>query len=346
MNELSGGRGHVVSALAVALSIAVGACADDPAGPLELDGQTGTVEGLLFFDADRDARFDPAAGDFALEGVDVLVRERGTEQVFSGGTTGPEGRFSVSGVPTGTHDLFIDTTTVTEDVDFCQNPVQVSVFIDETRFREVDARTGCVITIAEAEEQSLGEFVTVRGVVTSFPGQLRSSYTHIEDATGAIRIFSSVPEGQGIEIGDRIEVSGTLDAFNDDLQLSGSVTVNDIEKDFAEPTPELLTTGEIAAAGSPPDNPLLGSFVRVEGAELETGFVSGGDRNANVDDGTGSTEIRIETGVSSGTGDDILTEGGLTVGACYDITGVLGTFLGTAQLFPRSFDDFEEVPCD
>ncbi|MGK7313584.1 MAG: carboxypeptidase-like regulatory domain-containing protein, partial [Candidatus Longimicrobiales bacterium M2_2A_002] len=101
MQRMAAGWG--VLALA---ALAVTACDPDPAPPFEIEG-TGGVEGFLFFDANKDAAFSTLDGDFPVVGADVGIFERGTEQAFSGGTatTNANGRFTVTGLPAGTHDL-------------------------------------------------------------------------------------------------------------------------------------------------------------------------------------------------------------------------------------------------
>lgn len=330
--------------VALALAIALAGCEDEVAPPFEIEG-TGGIQGFIFFDANEDGHFDPADGDYAVPGVAVRVLERGTGQVLAGAqaTTGSEGRFEITDLPPGTHDLEIVEATVPEEVSICRNPVPVTVYLGEPADAIVAGRPGCLVLIAEAIAEPSGSFVIVRGIVTSFPGQMRSAYTYIEDASTGIRIFDGSLEGQGIEIGDQLEVGGTVSIFNNDLQLSG-VNIRELIKDVTTPVPLETTTGEIAAAGPNAADPLQGRLVVVRAAELTRGFTTGGSRNALIDDGSGTTELRIEGGVVSGTGDAITSL--FTIGACYDITGAVGNFQGVAQLFPRSLDDLEEVPCN
>lgn len=319
-------------------------CDDDLAPGFTIDG-TGTVEGLVFFDAGEDQVFDPADGDFAVEGVAVAVQDRGTGGTFSGGTaqSGADGRFLIPGVPAGTHDLVVDESTVPEGITICQNPLEVSVFIDETQFQPVQGRPGCLITIAEAQATAAGEFVIVEGVVTVFPSMFDFGDAIIQDETGGVWLLAGSLVGAGLEVGDLVEIGGTIDVDDQFFKLA-SPELRSVVKDVGVPDPMLVTTGQITAASDARD-PLQHTFVRVEAAQLTSSFTSGGGRNATLDDGSGSVVIRVEDNVSGATDDGILADLGLTVGNCYDITGIVSAFRGTAQLFPRQPEDITEVPC-
>ena len=95
-------RNPLRAARAAALLCLVAACTTDPAPPYVITG-TGSLEGLVFFDADRNSAYDPAAGDVLVIGATVLARERGTDQTLSGGqgATGADGRFTITGLPPG-----------------------------------------------------------------------------------------------------------------------------------------------------------------------------------------------------------------------------------------------------
>jgi hypothetical protein len=321
----------------------MGACDSEIDPPFTVDG-TGSVEGFVFFDSNEDGVFDPSAGDEALSGVGVAVQNRGTSETFSGGTTqtGANGRFVLADIPAGTHDLLIDTLSVAEGVSICQNPLPVTVYLHETRFTEVRGRPGCLITIAEAKELGIGEFAIVKGIVTSSPGQIDASVTYIEDESAGSKIYSGVLEGQGIEVGDQIEIGGIAEEYNNDFNFE-SVTLRNLIKDAATPEPLLVTTAEIAASGSDYTDPIQGAFIRIEKAQLVGAFgTAGSSQNGTVDDGSGITQIRVDDGVASP--DDLNTL--FKVGTCYNINGFGANYQGTAQIFPRSMADVEEVSCN
>jgi hypothetical protein len=330
-------------AAAIAMLVATGACNGDIAPPFVIEG-TGSLEGLIFFDADRNGAFDPPSGDDAAPNVTLLVRVRGTEETFTDGqvTSDANGRFSFTGIPVGTHDLFIDTTTAPAGVAFCQNPLQVSVRNQQVRFVSIEGRGGCIIDIADAEAQGLGAFFTIQGLVTAAPGQIRNEASYIEDATGGVQLFDSDLLGLGIEVGDRIEVSGTIGQFGLEFELLNDVRLNAIVKAFAVPIPDTVTTLEIANAGSPPENPLQGRLVHVLAAEQTSAFATGGGRNAQFDDGSGVVEVRIDVGLIANAA-NVATQ--FPAGSCYNITGVIGSFNSVAQLKPRTLADMVVVPC-
>jgi hypothetical protein len=324
----------------------LGGCEPDTAPPFTID-EPGAVEGLLYFDADEDAVFDPSDGDYALAGVQVQFRVRGTTEVLAGGTvtSDAQGRFEVPSLPAGTHDAYVVPATLPTGVLLCANPVQVTVEPGVTRFFRLQTRGGCLVLIETAEAQPAGSVVVVRGIVTAAPNQMRSGgdYTYIQDASGGVRIFGSSLNGLGIEVGDRLEVSGTIGIFNNDLQISNP-TVRAITPDFGTVTPAATTTGAIAAAGANAKAPLQGSLVKVTRAQLTGAFGAGGinNRNAIINDGSGATQIRFETGLYGNAAD---LPAAYPVGKCYDITGVVGNFNQAGQLFPRTRADVVEVPC-
>lgn len=337
------------TALGCALAVAIAACdAPTTPPPFEIEG-AGSIEGRLFLDHDGSGFYDPAGEDVPLAGVRLAVLDRGTDRVLAGPvTTDDQGRFAFETVKPGTHDLLVITSEdepLPHGAVVCRNPTPVSVYRGEPQALDLAALDACLISVAEARETPLGEFVNIRGIVTSYPGQVQSSYVYVQDATAGIQFFTSALNAEGLEVGDLIDVSGVLDEFSSTKQLV-DVQLNEIvERGVGAPAPEPTTTAEIMAEGPDMTGLLQGRLVQVSAARLETGFTTGGSRNAQIDDGSGTALVRVASGVVSGTGETILTELGLTVGNCYDITGLVGAFGSDGQLFPRSADDFQEVPC-
>jgi hypothetical protein len=317
-------------------------CGADVAPPFDTSS-TGSVEGLVYFDASEDGIFDPSDGDSALVGVGIAVQDRGTGQTFASGgaTTDADGRFVVGGIPVGTHDLQIDEASVPTGINICRNPLSVTVYKDETEYADVNGRPGCLITIAAAKDVNLGDFVIVRGIVTSKPNQIESNFSYIEDATAGLFIFGL--SDASINVGDQIEVGGTTSIFSGQFQVSNP-TVRDVVPNVTTPVPMLVTTAEIAASGSDSFDDLQNRFVRVEKAELvsEFGFGGGNLQNGQIDDGSGVVTIRVDDGVADRNNLNNI----YAVGKCYDINGFASNFNGGGQIFPRSQADMVEVSCN
>lgn len=322
-------------------------CLDDPAPPFEITGD-GSVDGLAFFDSERTGVFDPSGGDTPLEGIRVEIRDRGTPRAFAGSQvqTGADGRFVVEGLPPGTHHVWVDETSLPEGVLLCQNPRSVSVYRLQAAGIEIIGEPVCLISIQEAKEAGVGTFVNIQGIVTATQADIRSDYTYVQDGSAGIRVFGSLGAvAADLQRGDRITLTGEVGIFNNDLQLTGP-SVDAVEAGIGELAPQAVNTGTIVEIGADNRNALQGRLVVVRGAQLVRGFTTGGNRNGLIDDGSGATEVRIETGISGGGDETIRQNLGLEIGACYDITGVIGNFQGTGQLFPRDGADFVEVACN
>jgi hypothetical protein len=338
-------RQRLLGALLAAAVLGLTACDTEQAPPFEVQDR-GVLEGRLFLDSDGDGIFDPLAGDQPLTNVQLTVFERGTARQISGGqaVTDAQGRFRLENLPVGTHDVFVNPESLPTGV-VCQNPMPVSVYRHEAAFLRVGARLACLIRIQDAKALPQGEVVNVRGVVTMAPGQGRTQGDdmYIQDASGGIKIFGAAAlVGSGLQIGDLVDINGTMGIFNNEFQLISPV-INERIDNVGAPAPVAVTTARVALQGSPPTAPDLGRLVRVERAQLLGAFSGGGGRNALINDGTGAAEIRIEPGVIGATAD---INPRFTVGACYNIVGVIGSFQGTAQLKPRQLNDIQEVPCN
>ena len=144
----------------VAGALFAAGCDSDAAPAFEVEG-TGSLEGLVFFDRDRNGIFDPSAGDSLLPNVRVRVQKRGSTEVLAGGeaTAGANGRFLIASLPPGTHDLVVDTSSA-RGVKFCQNPIPVDVYLNERQFSALSGRIACIVSIADAQK-ALNQVVVI-----------------------------------------------------------------------------------------------------------------------------------------------------------------------------------------
>lgn len=301
------------------------ACDHTTEPPFQVEG-TGDITGSLYYDVDRDGVFDPFAGDEALADIDVALRVRGTEQVLAGATatTDERGRFTISDVPVGTHDLYVALPDAIGAV--CQNPLPVSVYRNENTNVRVAGQESCLITVEAARELRDGEPVTVRGTVTVAKGTVSTAYFWISDETAGIKIYA--PAAANVAPGDVIEASGLIEVRFGEHQVNastGSVTVLGSEP---APDPIVITGADLLSSD------YQGSLVRVEDVEVTAvqSHDPGASYNVTVTAPDGSSFIlRIDS--------DANITIDFAVGATYDVTGVVSPFGGAEQLYPRSNAD-------
>lgn len=315
-----GGRVAVVMVAAL-----LGACESDTEPPFEVEGE-GTLTGTLYYDADRNGVFDPFAGDQALSGVDVVLQQRGTGQVISGSeaTTGAGGRFTITGAPVGTHDLFVGLPEEMGQV--CQNPLPVSVYIGETTNVRVAGQESCLVRIDEARELPGGEPVTVRGTVTVAKGTISGAYFWISDGTAGIKIYA--PAAPANSVGDVVEATGLIEIAFGEHEVNASTGTVMILGSEEDPDPLVITGAELVS------HDFQGSLVTVEDLVVTAvaDHSAGSSYNVTVRAPDGSSFIlRIDSDAG------IATE--FVVGNTYDVTGVISPFSGAEQLYPRSDAD-------
>ena len=315
-------------------ALATTACIDDPEPVTALD-ERGRVAGILFFDRDNNDAYTPTAGDSAMAGVTVRLLDRGTTTVLGTATTGTDGRYAID-VPVGTHDLDVVRSSAIIGANFIWCGARPSVYRNEETFVPTPLKFGCVIRINVAKQQAQGSSVTIAGVVTAQPGRYRSANDnlYLQDVTGGIQVFG-VPASLGLLEGDSIEVTGTLGAFNTQLQITSPRIAPNIRRGATVPDPAELTTAQLAATTNPL-SPTVGRLARVRRVTVGT-FASG---NAPINDGSGAAQVRLD-----GNANTTIGTSRFTTGSCYDITGIVGFFSNATQLQPRGPFDVTEVPC-
>lgn len=336
-SELGARLRTVVRRAAVAIVAAglLAGCEAELAPPFAPAGQ-GTISGRLYFDADNNGLYTPIGGDVPFASRTVTVLERGSDDVLATGTTDAEGRFSFTGLPTGTHDVIVSRDELVIGADtlrICQSPLPVSVYIQEQAFVSLNAKLGCVIPISQAVKADSGTFVTVSGIVTAPPGVYRSNNLYLQDATGGIQVFG-LSGGPAIALGDSIEVSGQIDPFATEQQIVSPRVAPNIKKGVGAPPPQVITTATLAALT--PTSATMGRLAKVQ--KVTVGTFSGS--NVPIDDGSGAGLMRLDGSVSS-----TVPQSTFTAGTCYDIVGLIGIFNNTPQLKPRGPGDITVVPC-
>lgn len=327
---------HRTLALGAAMLAALAtACVDQPAPAFAPEG-SGSISGLLFYDADNNGQFTPVGGDTLLSGVSVRLLDRADEDVLATTTTSASGTFTFAGVPLGTHSIeVLDDPAVTGSLVFCVNPLPATVYRDENRFLSVAGKLGCVIPIDSAESLPQGADVTVSGIVTTSQGWFRNDNSYIEDLTGGINIFG-LPGTLGLQAGDSIEVTGVMSNFGGELQVN-QPRVTTVKRGVGEEEPDERTA--VQMAGVTPTSRDVGRLLVIRDARVSN-LTSATDRDGTITDASGQVALRFDNNALTS-----ITTAAFDPAKCYDIVGILGIFNGTPQLKPRIPADVREVPC-
>ncbi|WP_111669837.1 T9SS type A sorting domain-containing protein [Algoriphagus litoralis] len=181
-----------------------------------------------------------------------------------------------------------------------------------------------LIPIAEARTKPQGSTVLVKGILT-VSDQLGGP-AYIQDDTGGIPVFDPAIHGTGLfQIGDEIKFVATVGAFQQQVQL-GNVSEVELISQGNIVNPLMTTIDQISSA-------LEGQLIEIPAASfvIAKGLLFP-ESNYVINDGSGNLQLRIDGQVSSLVGREIPTEPQI-------IRGVLGSFQGTLQLFPRFIED-------
>ncbi|MFD3003085.1 DUF5689 domain-containing protein [Pontibacter toksunensis] len=181
------------------------------------------------------------------------------------------------------------------------------------------------VTIAAARNLPLGTQVIVNGTLTA-TDQLGGP-AFIQDETGGIALFDSQVHAPGtFSIGDSIQVTASIGAFNQQVQLVDVTSLESFGPATQPIAPVQVTIAELSPA-------LEGQLVTITNASfVDTRGLLFPESNYRITDGTGTLNLRLDGDVESLVGREIPDN-------AVNITGVVGSFRGTLQLLPRFIED-------
>ena len=190
-----------------------------------------------------------------------------------------------------------------------------------------------VVSIAAAKQDS-GSTVLIEGIVTVAQGTFRTDNAYLQDPTSGVQLFN-LPIGLGLAVGDSVRITGIMGAFAGELEIVRfSTTSPPVAVNLGPGTPiapRAVTGAEIVA------RTYEGELVTIANVTL-TSTIPGGTTGYNLtfqDGSATSFTLRIETPVVASVPRTFWTQNQTYA----SITGVLGSFNGTAQLKPRGSGD-------
>jgi MYXO-CTERM domain-containing protein len=188
-----------------------------------------------------------------------------------------------------------------------------------------------------------GHSVRVRGTAIVGPGVIQPGRVQfaLVDGTAGIAVFDNTPGSSPpmFEAGDVLEVTGTLNVFRGLTQIGQNVRI-DITGEQAPVPTTTVTVGQLLAAGNDLESRLVTitdvDFVMPR-ATWPDDATQGGTWNVRVTDGTGELTLRVTPGA-------VGVFGAAAPQFGFHVTGVVGEFDGTWQIFPRSAADIVAKP--
>ena len=187
-----------------------------------------------------------------------------------------------------------------------------------------------ILSIAEARDEGVGAFVSVRGVVTA--GEELGDIRYFQDGTAALAAFGGNGGPSGFDDlgpGDSILISGQLKLYNGLLELSPVTNFTLLQSGVALPAPLVIAEGDL-------DESVESRLVTVSCAQIDGNGTFGSGTYAVTTAGGGAFPIYLRGGHP--------LSGTPVPDGPQNITGVVSTFNGY-QLLPRGPQDLEPTAC-
>jgi uncharacterized protein len=181
------------------------------------------------------------------------------------------------------------------------------------------------VTIAQARALPAGTKVIINGTLTATDELGGPAF--LQDRTGGIAVFDEqVHAPDAFTIGDSIQITATVGAFNQMVQLLDVTSLQSFGPAREPVVPLVVNIAQVTSARE-------GQLITLPNVTFtNTRGLLFPESNYPVTDGTGNIDIRIDSEVASLVGREI-PDGPV------NITGVLGSFRGVLQLFPRFLTD-------
>ena len=180
----------------------------------------------------------------------------------------------------------------------------------------------------------LGKWAVVRGIVTV--GNEFGGPTFLQDATAGMALFDS-SVSNNVNRGDDVLLLGLVAPFNDLFEFVPSVLLEKFGEGIGVDTLTKTVAQVLAQGIAEPDEGRLirinniTSVTTIAGQPATSWAASANGTNYNINDGTGTLQVRIVTRTNLANTP--------TPTSKFDLIGVLGQFTTNYQLIPRMVDD-------
>ncbi len=178
------------------------------------------------------------------------------------------------------------------------------------------------VNIADARTYTVGQTVTVSGIVTN-GSELGGIIRYMEDGSGGIAVYDG---SFNATRGDSVTVTGELSDFNGLLEVVNVSSHNIHSNGNTLPTPQLLTPNQLGETTE-------GELIRIDDVTFTNGGSTfSGSTNYNFTAGGQAGEIRVNNG-------SVLIGQTVPVGTV-DMIALSSEFNTSYQVLPRDMNDF------
>ncbi|NEW04865.1 hypothetical protein GK047_02375 [Paenibacillus sp. SYP-B3998] len=178
--------------------------------------------------------------------------------------------------------------------------------------------------VAAVRSAAAGTIVSVRGEVS---GVLGTNNVWIQDTTAGIRLYQASGVGT-LAVGQEVIVTGTLNNYNNDLELDVSAVQVQSSNTITLPAPPVVAVNQVGSANA-------GSLVKVSNVWVKSDYTVGAG-GIVVTDGTNDLIVYAQAGTSLKTYLQGLPKSSANK---FSIVGVSSVFNTTIELFPRTNAD-------
>lgn len=183
--------------------------------------------------------------------------------------------------------VFMSNFEVQATIDNSEDLGYSNYNITENILKEIAPKE--VTPIASVQLAAEGQTFTIQGTLTSNASGYDQNTAffdsvYVQDGTAGINLF---PVAGNFKAGQKVEVSGTVGAYNGEKQLTVS-SIKLIDEQVREITPKHVTTAEAILDAT------RGSLVQVEGIVKSVSLDSGKVGSIVVNDGTGDVRVFID----------------------------------------------------
>ncbi len=280
---------------------------------------TGTIQGLIYFDANGNRMRD--AADVLLPGVGVRLVLQATGDTVARATSGTDGTYEMSGVAVGEYGIVLDSASVGDSARV------VLVEAAGRRITERDSSPATLtlgasrrdtvtfavsfpkLTVAEARLLPPGRKLFVEGLALNDRGTFGDTTVHLADSSGALR---ATKVGANVLAGDSLRLRGTA-SVRDGQPALDEVTAFVVSSRVRTPSPQTVTADAAATAGG---GLLDAALVKVSNVAIQDTSTVADAFRMQVSDGFGLLEVLLDRDVGFRLGPYI-------PGAVVDATGLL-----------------------